>query len=102
MNLKKKIKEKGFTLTELAAAMTPPVTKATMSQIVNGNPTRDKLQQIANALGITLSELVSEPSDGALTALIDREGQLYRASSLTELKALVAKWDAEEAGSAGE
>lgn len=73
MNIKKVIKEKGWTLEELAAQMTntktdPPskgVSQATLSQMLgeNGNPTLDKLKEIATIIGVSVSELVgdSEP-----------------------------------------
>lgn len=68
MDIKKVISEKGWTLERLAAQMTNTrkkgnpkgITQATMSQIVNGNPTIDKLQQIASIMGITLEELIRD------------------------------------------
>lgn len=68
MNIKKVINQKGWTLERLAAQMVNTrkegnpkgVSQATMSQIINGNPTIDKLQQIASIMGITLEELVHD------------------------------------------
>lgn len=68
MDLKKVISERGWTLEKLAAEMVNTrkdgkpkgVSQATVSQIINGNPTVDKLQEISNIMGISLSELLRE------------------------------------------
>lgn len=65
MNIKKVIKDKGWTLERLAAEMTNKdgdkgVSQATVSQILNGNPTLDKLKEIASIIGVSVSELVSD------------------------------------------
>lgn len=58
MDLKKTIKRQGFTLDGVAQEM--GISKSAMSQIVNGNPTYSKLQEIATIIGISVSELVSD------------------------------------------
>lgn len=65
MNIKKKIKDKGWTLERLAAEMKNKngekgISQASVSQLINGNPTIDKLQEIATILGISVSELVED------------------------------------------
>ncbi len=68
MNIKKVIKDKGWTLERLAAEMMntkadPPVkgvSQATLSQMLGGNPTLDKLKEISSIIGVPLSELVSD------------------------------------------
>ncbi len=69
MNIKKVIKDKGWTLDALAKEMTNKsgqkgIAQASVSQIINGNPTLDKLQEIASIIGVSVSELVSDnPTD---------------------------------------
>ena len=69
MNIKKVIKDKGWTLERLAAEMTATrgknkgtkgVSQATVSQMLNGNPTLENLQEIASIIGVSVSELVSD------------------------------------------
>ena len=65
MNIKKVIKEKGWTLERLAAEMTNKdghkgVSQATVSQTLSGNPTLDKLKEIASIIGVSVSDLVSD------------------------------------------
>lgn len=65
MNIKKVIKENGWTLEKLASEMTNKngekgISQASVSQLINGNPTLDKLHEIASIIGISVSELVKE------------------------------------------
>lgn len=67
MDLKKTIKRQGFTLDGVAQEM--GISKSAMSQIVNGNPTYSKLQEIATIIGISVSELVSDATDSRTSTL---------------------------------
>ena len=49
------LKEKGMTAGAVAEKM--GITPGALSQIINGNPTFEKLQGIADALGVEVSEL---------------------------------------------
>ena len=60
MNIKKVIKDKGWTLERLAAQMTNKDGSQGVSQMLSGNPTLDKLKEIASIIGVSLSELVSD------------------------------------------
>lgn len=76
MDIKKRIREHGFTLEELARRLKSNrsgeegISQPALSSIVNGNTTVARLQEIASVLGISLSELVREddeqPSAGSL------------------------------------
>ena len=95
MNIKDKIKSAGWTISDIAAKMKNKqgecgISQQSLSQIINGNPTIAKLQEIADIMGISLSELVAdEKSD--FTALIKKGDSLYSASSVEELEALLQK-----------
>lgn len=67
MDLKKTIKRQGFTLDGVAQEM--GISKSAMSQIVNGNPTYSKLQEIATIIGISVSELVSDETASRTSTL---------------------------------
>lgn len=71
MNIKKVIKAQGWTLERLASQMTNKdgslgVSQATISQMINGNPTLDKLKEIASIIGVSLAELVADEDTGAI------------------------------------
>ena len=69
MNIKKVIKAKGWTMESLAAEMKNKngekgISQSSVSQLINGNPTLDKLVEIASIIGVSVSELLAdeEPS----------------------------------------
>ena len=95
MNIKKVIREHGWTLERLASEMkgkdgTKGISQPSVSSIIKGNPTLDKLQEIAQIIGVSLSELVAD-NNTSLTALVDYRGTLYRADSVEELEMVVEK-----------
>ena len=53
VDIKKKIKEHGWTLEKVGKEI--GVTKSGMTQVVSGNPTIKTLEAIAGVLGISLS-----------------------------------------------
>ena len=68
MEIKKVIKERGWTLEKLAAEMTNKqggkgISQPTVSQIINGNPSLDKLKEIASIIGVTVSDLLRDEDD---------------------------------------
>lgn len=67
-NLKKKIKEHGWTLEKVGKAL--DITKSSMTQVVSGNPTLKTLEAVAGVLGITVSELLRDDSESPSTGLV--------------------------------
>lgn len=67
-NIKNKIKECGFTTQQIAERL--GISQQAVSQAINGNPTLSRLEEIAGAIGIPVSELVSDkprPDEPILT-----------------------------------
>ena len=67
VDIKKVIREHGLTLTEMGNKL--GVTKSSMTQLVSGNPTLSRLQDMAKVLGIPVSELLrdtDEPPKGGI------------------------------------
>ena len=60
VDIKKKIKEHGWTLEKVGKEI--GVTKSGMTQAVSGNPTIKTLEAIAGVLGISVSELLRDDS----------------------------------------
>ena len=57
-DIKKKVKELGFTTQQIADKLN--ISQQAVSQAVNGNPSLSRLMEIAGAMGISVSELVSD------------------------------------------
>lgn len=72
MNIQKKIKDYGFTIAEVAAKMKNSrggvgISQGSLSTALNANPTISRLQEIADIIGCSLSELVADEDNGKLT-----------------------------------
>lgn len=69
MDIRKVIKEHGWTLERLAAEMTNKredkkgISQSSLSQLLNGCTPLDRLQEIADIIGISVSELVADEND---------------------------------------
>lgn len=63
LRVKEVCKEKGITITQLAEIL--GIKQESLSRAINGNPTLDTLQKIANALNVPVSALFDEvqPND---------------------------------------
>jgi transcriptional regulator with XRE-family HTH domain len=59
LRIKEVIKEKGKTITELADIM--GINRVNLSNMVNGNPTVETLNKIADALCVPVTELFEQP-----------------------------------------
>lgn len=68
MNIKKVISSHGWTLERLASEMTgrdgkKGISQPSVSSLVNGNPTLDRLKEIASIVGVSVSELVADENN---------------------------------------
>lgn len=64
LRIKEVIKERSMTITELADKM--GINRVNLSNMVNGNPTVETLNKIADAIGCPVTELFEQPKkDGA-------------------------------------
>ena len=62
LRIKEVIKEKGMTITELADKMR--INRVNLSNMVNGNPTVETLNKIADALEVSVTELFEQSKTG--------------------------------------
>lgn len=58
MDIKGVINRQGFTMQQVADAL--GISQQAVSQAVNGNPSLSRLREIAQAIGVTVSELVAD------------------------------------------
>lgn len=65
MDVKKVIKEKGFTIEQVANSM--GITRVTLSQTLSRNPTVDTLQRIANVVGCKVGDFFADELGNAIT-----------------------------------
>lgn len=76
-NLKSLCKRKGLTMTDVASRM--GASPSNLLSSVKGNPKLSTMQDIANALGVSVAELLTMHPDSAL-GLVVVDGQTYQLS----------------------
>lgn len=83
MNLRVKeiCSEKGISLQTLANQM--GITYQSLHATINGNPTLSRLQELADNLGVDVTELLS---DGGFVAMVRDEGQTHYFNSKEALR----------------
>lgn len=93
--IKEILSEKGMTAKELAAIV--GVSSVSLYNIINGKQeaSANTLNAIAEKLSIPFWQLFVSPvevtGEGELTALIQYKGDFYKASTIEELKKIVAE-----------
>lgn len=75
MDIRGIIKRKGFTLTYVADRLTNKkggkgVSLPSLIQTIDGNPTVASLQEIANIIGVSLSELVADENEQQCASIV--------------------------------
>ena len=63
IQIKELLKRRGMTAKELASKI--GISEGALSKSLSGNPTLERLEQIAAALGVEVSELFAAPKEGA-------------------------------------
>ena len=66
MRIKELLREKGITAKELASKIGMTETGLSIAMGENGNPPLKRLEQIATALGVPVTELFDKPKDGVI------------------------------------
>lgn len=82
LRIKELIKEKGSTIQEIADLI--GVNRVTLSNSINGNPTKDTLEKIANALEVKITDLF-EDSSGTI-GVIRHNGKSYEINSIQDIE----------------
>lgn len=97
MDIKSIIKEKGYTIQEVAKKM--GVNRVTLTLTLQGNPTYKKLKEIADAINCDIVDFFRDEANsssphqekGELTALIQHKEDFYKATTIEELEKIIAE-----------
>lgn len=90
MDLKVKdlIKQKGMTMQQFAEML--GVKRDTLTRNINGNPTLETLERIANALEVDISEIfVRNTPDSEVSGFVKVKGTIYEVHSFEDLRKLL-------------
>lgn len=93
MDIKSVIKEKGFTLEELANILKengimPKASKSSLSQSINGNPTLLTMRAIADVIGCDVVDFFKD-EESKFSAIIESNGMLKKVTSIDGLKEII-------------
>ena len=91
LRIKEVIKERGTSIEAISKKI--GVNASAISQSINGNPTVERLRQIADALGVTVPELFCSSE---VTGFIKSSGVVYEIRSRGDLVMLLDKIPVEE------
>lgn len=106
MNIKKILSEKGVSYQELADIINASrpdgarrVTTASISQMVNGEPSVKSMREIANAIGCKVGDFfIDEVSPtGTMTVLVRHGSNYYSAETTDELRRIADEIDGKSA-----
>lgn len=87
LQIKELLRQKGITAKELAEKI--GISEGALSKSVSGNPTLERLEQIASALCVPVSDLFERRGD--FIAFVRRNGETFTFESETALKEYAAK-----------
>lgn len=89
MNLRVKeiCREKGITMEKLAGML--EITPNTLTRNINGNPTIETLEKIANALDVPFTELFEQSPKDGLIGIIRYNGKPYEVNSISDIEKLL-------------
>lgn len=88
LRLNELLKEKKMTMAELAKTI--GINRVNLYNSLNGNPTYSRLKEVADVLGVEVSELFKKNTEGvSINGYIEIDEEIYKVSSLSDIKNLV-------------
>lgn len=85
LRIKELCKEKGITMKDIAVKL--HINPVNLSASLNGNPTLSRLVEVADILGVTVSELFVQ--EAAIIGYVEVQGRIYKICSKSDLVKLV-------------
>ena len=89
LRVKELCKLKGITMQDIASTLN--INRVNLSNSLNGNPTLDRLRQVAKVLNVEISELFQTPRTETLSGFVEFNGNVYKISSPGDLFNLTDK-----------
>ena len=87
LRIKELCKEKHITMAELANKM--HIHPVTLTQSLNGNPTLNRLQEVAQVLGVDVSELFEQPQKESIYGVLYVNGNPVIVNSREDIEGVL-------------
>ncbi len=89
LRIKEVIKAKGTSVQDLAEKM--GISRVGLSQHINGNPSVEVLERIAEALNVEVPELFDYCNKDGLIGIVRYNGKPYEINSIDDIKKLLSE-----------
>ncbi len=89
LRVKELAKQKGLSMQDIAEALN--INRVNLSNSLNGNPTLERLRQVAKVLGVEISDLFKSSTVSSLNGFIEYNGEIFKISSPENLFSLTDK-----------
>ncbi len=86
LRIKEIVKQKSISQKELASKL--GVTGASINRIINGNPTIESLQKLANVLHVDVKDFFQD-NENKVSGYIEHKGIIHKVNSIRDLKDLI-------------
>ena len=94
LRIKELVKEQGCFLEDIASHLN--ITPVSLSQSLNGNPTLKRLEEVAEAFGVDVSELFEKPARKEVHGCIYIDGHPWMVKSRHDLVRILAELEDEK------
>lgn len=94
LRIKELAKEKDYLIADLASIL--DISPVTLSQSIHGNPTLKRLEEIANAMNVDVSELFEQPKKNDIHGCLYVNGEPRLVKTKSDLKMIlkeIDKWE---------
>ena len=89
LRVKELCKLKGMSMQDIATAL--HINRVNLSNSLNGNPTLDRLRQVAEVLGVEVPELFQTPRVNELSGFVEFQGEIFKINTPEDLFNLTDK-----------
>lgn len=89
LRIKELCKLKGMTMKDIAATLN--INRVNLSNSLNGNPTLERLRQVANVLEVEIPELFQPSRTNEISGFIEFDGKIYKINTPEDLFNLTDK-----------
>ena len=85
LRIKEIAKDKGITMGEIADKL--GINPVNLSASLNGNPTLNRLQEVADVLGVDVPDLFAKENTTEISGFLEYNGKVYKINGMEDFKA---------------